>query len=162
MDGAYAGDVSPQEAFELLRSEDSAALIDVRTQAEWAFVGVVDLGSVGKTPLLVEWQRYPKMERNQGFVEDVEAALGQPGHAGTGEDNDRGVDPIASPIAKRERALLFLCRSGVRSIAAAEAMAARGYTRTYNVMQGFEGGLDGEGHRGAEGWKAGGLPWLQR
>lgn len=170
VDGAYAGDISPQEAFELLRDEASAALVDVRTQAEWTYVGVADLHSLGKRSLLVEWQSYPGMEVNSGFVGDVEAALDQSGsgqsgsgQCGSGEDrtgDDSGTG--ANPIANRERALLFICRSGVRSIAAAEAMAASGYARSFNVTEGFEGGLDGEGHRGAEGWKACGLPWVQK
>ncbi len=62
----------------------------------------------------------------------------------------------------KARSILFLCRSGVRSIAAARAMAERGYTKSFNVTQGFEGGLDDEGHRGVGGWKALGLPWSQK
>lgn len=143
VDGRYAGDVSPKEAFELLCGEASAALIDVRTRAEWTFVGVADLATCSKAPLLVEWQCYPTMEINETFVVDVEKALDDGGANKTGT-------------------LLFLCRSGVRSIAAAEMMTAAGYTQSFNVTEGFEGSLDVEGHRGVGGWKAQGLPWVQR
>jgi rhodanese-related sulfurtransferase len=60
-----------------------------------------------------------------------------------------------------ERPVLFLCRSGVRSAAAAEAAARAGYAHAYNVTEGFEGPLDADGHRGVSGWKAAGLPWRQ-
>ena len=141
----YAGDLSPQDAFERLGGDASCVLIDVRTRAEWAFVGICNLQACGKTPLLVEWQRYPDMAVNEDFVSEVEAAMAD-GGAGASSDS----------------ALLFLCRSGVRSVAAAQAMAARGYAKSFNVMQGFEGGLDDEGHRGVGGWKAQGLPWRQK
>lgn len=141
----YAGDVSPQEAIEMLRNETNCALVDVRTNAEWAFVGRPDLGSLGKAALLVEWQRYPDMAVNETFVAEVEA----------------GLSALPSQDVK-DRTVLFLCRSGVRSVAAAQAMAAQGYTKSFNVMQGFEGGLDDEGHRGVGGWKALGLPWSQK
>lgn len=141
--GQYAGDVSPEEAFEFLCGDANAALIDVRTQAEWSFVGVADLATCNKAPLLVEWQRYPTMAMNETFRVDVAKAL----------------DEVA---VDKERPLLFLCRSGVRSIAAAEAMTAAGYTKSFNVIEGFEGSLDVEGHRGVGGWKARGLPWTQK
>ena len=141
----YAGDVSPEAAFKKLRDEADSALVDVRTNAEWAFVGRPDLGSCDKAPLLVEWQRYPDMTVNEAFVAEVEAGLS----ASLSQEN-------------KDRSVLFLCRSGVRSVAAARAMAAQGYTKSFNVMQGFEGGLDDEGHRGVGGWKAQGLPWSQK
>lgn len=141
--GQYAGDISPEEAFELLCGDANAALIDVRTQAEWSFVGVADLAACNKAPLLVEWQRYPTMAMNETFRVDVAKAL----------------DEVA---VDKERPLLFLCRSGVRSIAAAEAMTVAGYTKSFNVTEGFEGSLDVEGHRGVGGWKARGLPWMQK
>lgn len=155
VDGSYAGDLAPEEAFELLGSEVSAALIDVRTQAEWNFVGTADLAPCNKASLLVEWQRYPAMEVNEGFVAEVEAALNMaaPGNEIPGRD---------TPGSDKERSLLFLCRSGVRSIAAAETMTGAGYAKCFNVTEGFEGSLDAEGHRGMGGWKARGLPWRQR
>jgi rhodanese-related sulfurtransferase len=59
--------------------------------------------------------------------------------------------------------IYFLCRSGVRSLAAAEAARAEGFQNVYNVADGFEGPVDAKGHRGAAaGWKASNLPWRQR
>ncbi|HVI29362.1 rhodanese-like domain-containing protein [Hansschlegelia sp.] len=139
----YAGDVAPKEAWETLASEPAAALVDVRTSAEWSFVGLPDLSPLAKRPLLREWQSYPSMHVDGGFADDVAAALSQ---AGAGPD---------TPV-------FFLCRSGARSQAAAAALAARGWTQCFNVVGGFEGPLDGSRHRGATaGWKADGLPWVQ-
>jgi rhodanese-related sulfurtransferase len=136
---AYAGDLRPTEAWELLKAEPAAQLVDVRTQPEWAFVGIPNLDSIGKKPVLLPWQTYPAMQLNPTFAEEL-----------------RRVAP--SP----EATLLFICRSGVRSRAAAETMTALGYRRCYNVAEGFEGQVDAEGHRGRKaGWKAAGLPWNQ-
>lgn len=147
-DRLYAGDLSPQEAFDLLGKEAAAQLVDVRTNAEWAFVGVVDLSSLAKAPLLVEWQSFPTMAPNAEFAEAVEAQ---------GEKANGGQE-----LAK-DQPLVFLCRSGVRSIAAANEMARRGYTRCYNILEGFEGGHDDKRHRGhVNGWKARDLPWMQQ
>jgi rhodanese-related sulfurtransferase len=136
---AYAGDLRPTEAWEILRSESAAQLIDVRTQPEWSFVGVPDLHSIGKQAARLSWQVYPAMQVNSGFVDAVVKLAPQP-----------------------DTPLLFICRSGARSAAAAAALAAHGYKRCYNVAEGFEGPHDGDGHRGrAGGWKAAGLPWTQ-
>ena len=138
-DSGYAGDISPKEAWEILNREPKAVLVDVRTRPEWTFVGVPDLGKAGKEPVLIEWQAYPTMQVNPDFVQQVAAA---------GADKD-------APV-------LFLCRSGQRSRAAAIAMTAAGFKKSYNIANGFEGGHDPEGHRGrAAGWKADGLPWGQ-
>lgn len=136
----YAGDVTPTEAWRLLSERQDSVLVDVRTTAEWSYVGVPDLSRIGKQPVLLEWQVYPAMQVNADFVSTLH---------GSGIDGDR-------PI-------LFLCRSGVRSKAAAQAMTQAGATRCYNVSDGFEGPLDQAGHRGAvAGWKQAGLPWLQK
>lgn len=136
---AYAGDISPSQAWKILNDDPAAVLIDVRTPAEWNYVGVPDLNSVGKQPLFVPWLFFPSMEVNQNFVEHLE-------NAGLG----------------REAPLLFMCRSGARSRAAAIAMTAAGYGPCYNIAGGFEGNRDAEGHRGTvEGWKAAGCPWRQ-
>jgi len=141
--GSFAGDVSAVEAFEALSSEPEALLIDVRTKAEWAYVGLPDLSAIGKEILLVEWQSYPAMAVNTDFADVLAAELQR-----------RGVE--------RETALFFLCRSGVRSLAAAKAMAQAGFDRCFNVAGGFEGPLDPARHRGTvDGWKASGLPWVQ-
>ena len=104
---------------------------------------LVDVRTVAEWNLLVEWQMFPSMAVDQDFVAKLETALVE---AGVATD---------API-------YFLCRSGVRSKAAAIAMTATGYTRCLNVEGGFEGPLDHEGHRGRiTGWKASGLPWAQ-
>ncbi|MDE9367508.1 rhodanese-like domain-containing protein [Luteipulveratus sp. YIM 133132] len=133
----YAGDIAPEDAFEALRADPSARLVDVRTEAEWAYVGVPDLAGIDQQLIRVEWQRFPDGTRNNDFVDQVRAA-------GAGE----------GPT-------YLLCRSGVRSAAAAEAMTAAGLGPAYNVLDGFEGGLDESGHRSVAGWKVAGLPWRQ-
>lgn len=132
----YAGDLSPREAWDLLTQEPQAVLVDVRTAPEWAFVGVPDLSPLRREAQLVAWQDYPAMARNPRFGEDL-AHL-----------------PKDAPI-------LFLCRSGARSRAAAIATTAAGFTRCFNVAGGFEGDIDSDDHRGVGGWKAVGLPWRQ-
>lgn len=137
--GAYAGDILPKEAWDLLAEDPRAVLVDVRTPAEWNYVGVPDLRAISKQPLFVPWLFFPSMELNLQFAEHME---------GTGLDRD-------TPI-------LFLCRSGVRSRAAAIAMTARGFSVCYNVATGFEGDPDAQRHRGVlSGWKADGLAWVQ-
>lgn len=140
---AYAGDVTPDVCWTALQSGKAAVLADVRSQAEWTFVGVPDLRPLGKSPLLVEWQRYPGMAVNPSFVAELSAELRKRGAAET------------SPV-------YFLCRTGGRSRAAAEAMTAAGFRACFNVAGGFEGEANGEQHRGLiNGWKAQGLPWFQ-
>jgi rhodanese-related sulfurtransferase len=115
----------------------------VRTKAEWNYVGVPDLSSLGKQTLLIEWQEFPSMSLNSNFTATLEKAL-----------RDKQVTPDA-PV-------LFLCRSGARSRAAAIALTQTGHTRCFNIADGFEGPLDDKRHRGAAGgWKAQGLPWSQ-
>jgi rhodanese-related sulfurtransferase len=139
----YAGDVSTAEAWALLEKEPKAQLIDVRTTAEWTFVGLPDLSGVGRETLCVEWQSYPDMAVNPQFANLVADRLTK---AGAGKDTP----------------LLFLCRSGARSRAAAIAMTRAGFGKAYNVAGGFEGDLDDARHRGhRNGWKAQGLPWRQ-
>lgn len=137
--------VDPSDAWDLLRQDETVVLVDVRTQAEWNFVGVPDLSPLGRDTIFVEWARWPGMSRNERFVEDLMEKLeGRPFSA-----------------------LLFLCRSGVRSLSAAqavgEALTAQGKdVGCINVSAGFEGDLDAEKHRGGlGGWKVEGLPWRQ-
>lgn len=138
-DAGYAGEVTPEEAWHLLSEDPNAVLVDVRTQPELMFVGVPDLGGVAAELVLVEWQVFPAMSEDPDFAEKVAT---------------RGVTP--------DKTAIFICRSGNRSAAAACAMTAAGVARCYNLIDGFEGGLDGERHRGARGgWKAMGLPWVQ-
>lgn len=135
----YSGDVSPEETWEAIAQDPDAALVDVRTGAEWTYVGVPDLASIEKQLILVQWQTLPSMALNPSFVEEVRKA-------------------DVTPDSK----LYFLCRSGQRSKAAAIAATAQGFKHCFNVSGGFEGGLDAEGHRGRiNGWKVAGLPWKQ-
>lgn len=139
----YAGDLSAAEAWSLLEKEPKAQLIDVRTAAEWTFVGVPDLSSLGRETLCVEWQSFPDMTINTDFAT---LAADQARRAG----------------AQQDTPLLFLCRSGARSRAAAVAMTRAGFGKAYNIAGGFEGDLDERRHRGQRnGWKAQGLPWRQ-
>jgi rhodanese-related sulfurtransferase len=136
---AYAGDLDPAQAYRLLVDEPESVLVDVRTRAEWSYVGLPDLSGLGRQVACVEWVSFPDGARNPDFLVQLAAA---------------GVGP-ATPVA-------FLCRSGVRSVAAADLATANGFERAYNVAEGFEGAVDAAGHRGsAGGWKAAGLPWRQ-
>ena len=135
--------VSVEDAWTRLKGDAGSVLIDVRTIAEWAYVGLPDLSQIGKRPVLVEWQGFPDDRLNTTFVERVTEAL----------------NPLG---ANREAELFFICRSGARSLKAAQAMTAAGFTRCRNVADGFEGPLDANHHRGQlVGWKAKGLPWAQ-
>jgi rhodanese-related sulfurtransferase len=136
----YAGDVTPQEAWDILAANPKAVLVDVRTQAEWNFVGVPDTSELGRAPVFVEWTSYPDGELNHRFVPDLIEA---------------GVEPSA------DAPVIFICRSGVRSVGAAIAATEAGIGPSYNVLEGFEGGMNDLGQRGHEGWRAAGLPWLQ-
>ena len=132
--------VPPAKVWEALRKDPKAQLVDVRTDAEWNFVGLPDLSSAGKQVVPIQWQVYPTMQRNAAFVEQLS-------EAGFTADHH----------------IYFICRSGQRSHAAAQAAQAAGFPSAYNVAEGFEGGVDADGHRGtATGWKAAGLPWRQR
>ena len=126
----YAGNVSPQLAFDWWRSGE-AALVDVRSDAEREWVGFVP----GAIPLA--WKQWPGMAMNEGF--------------------DAGLVKAAEGGKK----LVLLCRSGVRSIAAARRATALGLT-AYNILEGFEGEPDTQAHRGKQGgWRQRGLPWRQ-
>lgn len=139
------GEVNPDQAWGILSGESNARLIDVRTRAEWGFVGVPDIGELGHGPVFVEWSSFPGMSMNTAFAAEVEEALGPDGPG----------------------PLLFICRSGARSLQAAHRVAdhyaAKGVSvNCLNVAEGFEGDLDASGHRGHHnGWKARGLAWRQ-
>ncbi len=133
-------DVSPRAAWQELAQDPKAVLVDVRTDAEWNFVGVPDLSDLGKQLVTIPWQLYPSMQVNGAFAEHLHRA---------------GVMPDSK--------LYFICRSGARSLAAGQAAQAAGFPQAFNVADGFEGPVDPEGHRGTvAGWKADGLPWRQR
>jgi len=139
----YAGDIDAAEAWEMLNKDPKAQLVDVRTMAEWNFVGLPDLSGLGRKVHCIEWQQFPSMAFNPDFVAETAGALAA-----------AGAEP-QSPV-------LYLCRSGGRSRAAAIAMARAGHKYSFNVAGGFEGDLNIERHRGSSsGWKAAGLPWKQ-
>lgn len=135
----YAGDITPQQAWDILKSSRDAILVDVRTEAEWAWVGQVDLSSLEKEHLLVEWNSFPGGLRNENFVQDISAR-----------------------IPNKNTEILLICRSGVRSKYGAIALTAADYKTCYNIEGGFEGDHDADRHRGTvNGWKVAGLPWMQ-
>ena len=128
----YVGALLPSEAYALLQKAPGAKLVDVRTRAEWDYVGRVP-GAVQ-----IEWQTYPGGQPNPEFLAELQAQ----------------VDP--------EVPVMFLCRSGARSHAAATVAASHGYVQAFNVLEGYEGDKDAEGHRNTiGGWRAAGLPWVQ-
>ena len=135
----YAGEISPLKAFELLKSDPSAVLVDVRTVPEWAFTGCPDLSSLDKSVIKLSWRLYPTMQINSEFESQ-----------------------LSREIDDQHANILFMCKTGGRSLDAAIAMTAHGYTRCYNITHGFEGDLDAQHHRGTKsGWKADNLPWEQ-
>src|SRR4051794_32767120 len=124
-------DVDPKQVWDALRSDSEARLVDVRTDAEWSYVGLPDLAEAGRDPVLIPWQVFPTMQVNDAFVDQMRQA---------------GLAP--------ENRIYFLCRSGVRSQAAARAAQAAGFALAYNIKDGFEGPPDADGHRGnLAGWK---------
>ena len=135
----YAGDVTAEEAWRLVKVDPDAYLIDIRTRAEWSCVGIPDLSPIGREPVLAQWQVAPAMNENPNFINELAAQKVTP-------------DKVA----------IFMCRTVNRSPRAARAMTANGYTRCYYLIDGFEGSLDEHKHRGnRDGWKAAGLPWVQ-
>lgn len=142
MSRPYDGDVSVQECWQALASD--SVLIDVRTRAEWAFVGFPLVPEGARAPVFAEWQSYPTMSVDPDFAGRVRSAVEAAG-------------------GSSQSALYFLCRSGARSMGSAAAMTQAGFPRCYNILDGFEGPVDENGHRGRlAGWKAAGLPWAQK
>jgi rhodanese-related sulfurtransferase len=129
---SYAGDLTPTDAWAKL--EAGAILVDVRTEGEWAHIGIPETKATENDPLFISWS-FPGGVRNPEFIEQLKQQAP--------EDSD--VE------------LVFLCRSGQRSISAAIAATQAGYT-SYNVLEGFEGEPDRYGERTVNGWKNRGLP----
>jgi rhodanese-related sulfurtransferase len=128
----YSGALTPAEAHEILRSAPGAKLVDVRTRAEWDYVGRIP-GAVE-----IELLTYPANRPNPGFVAELEGKV------------------------SKDAPVLFICRSGGRSHTAAMLATQAGYGASYNVLEGFEGDKDAQGHRNTVGgWRAAGLPWTQ-
>lgn len=134
----YAGDVTPAEAWQALIDDPRAVLVDVRTRPEWIYVGLPDLRPAGKEVVQIEWQTFPTGSVNGAFLDELERA---------------GVE--------RDQTIFFICRSGVRSIAAAEAATRAGWLTSHNVLEGFEGPPGPDDRRTVSGWKVAGLPWVQ-
>jgi rhodanese-related sulfurtransferase len=131
----YAGAVTPQEAHALLQDNPAAKLIDVRTNAERDWVGRVAVTDAQHGA--VQWSTYPGGVPNPDFIGQLAA------------------------VAGKDDVLLFLCRSGVRSRHAARLATENGYANSFDILEGFEGDKDGEGHRKTlGGWCKAGLPWL--
>ncbi|PYI65555.1 sulfurtransferase [Arthrobacter livingstonensis] len=128
---SYAGDLAPAQAWDKVAG--GAVLVDVRTDGEWAHIGVPDISVLNTEPVFIQWN-LATGGPNSAFLAELQAAV-----------------PLEKP-------LVILCRSGARSIAAAEAATAAGYT-AFNVLEGFEGVPDGYGDRIVNGWKNRKLPW---
>jgi len=125
--------LSPLEAQAAMRAQPDALLIDVRDPVEFAFVGY-PVGAIS-----VPWKYAPEMRANPDFLSEI----------------GRLAPNLETP-------LYLICRSGQRSLAAAEALAEAGYRYLVNIEEGFEGPLDGNKQRGAVGgWRHHGLPWQQ-
>jgi rhodanese-related sulfurtransferase len=131
----YAGAVTPVEAFELLKNDPKVKLVDVRTNAERDWVGRVAIPAPQHAA--VEWNVYPGGTPNPRFLDELQK------------------------VAARDDVLLFLCRSGVRSRHAAKAATENGYANCFDILEGFEGDKDAEGHRkSVGGWCKANLPWV--
>jgi rhodanese-related sulfurtransferase len=128
----YKGALTPQEASDLLHLAPGAKLVDVRTRAEWDWVGRVP-GAIE-----IEWNQYPSGTRNPNFLAELQRQV------------------------EREALVMFICRSGIRSGGAAQVASEAGYDDCYNVLEGFEGDKDANSHRNTVGgWRQAGLPWMQ-
>jgi rhodanese-related sulfurtransferase len=131
----YAGAVTPQEAHELIQGNPAVRLVDVRTNAERDWVGRVAID--GAQHGAVQWSMYPGGVPNPDFLAQLAA------------------------VAGKDDVLLFLCRSGVRSRHAAKLATENGYANSFDILEGFEGDKDAEGHRKTVGgWCKAGLPWV--
>ena len=130
----YTGNITPEQAL-AWQQNGEGVIVDVRTAAERAWVGFVP------GALALSWVEWPDMQLNATF--------------------DAGIEAIAAQHAGKK--LLFLCRSGVRSVAAAQRATALGLPECYNILEGFEGDLDAQQHRSqCGGWRCRGLPWAQQ
>jgi rhodanese-related sulfurtransferase len=132
-------EVSPQEAWKMLKEMPRTKLVDVRTVPEWLYVGLPEIDATKGELLRISWHVFPDMTMNVAFIQDLKRA------------------------ASSDDVLLFVCRSGGRSLAAARAAKEAGFKQSYYIRGGFEGPIDAQGHRGnGEGWKCAGLPWRQQ
>ncbi|QWF70817.1 rhodanese-like domain-containing protein [Methylomonas paludis] len=125
--------LDPKQSWSLLQQNPAAVLIDVRTFIEHSFIGHPP------NAVHIAWKEFPGMQLNSGFV-----------------------DQVQKRVPDKNAPILLLCRSGVRSLDAAKALEANGYQHLINILQGFEGALDADKHRGnIDGWRFHDLPWQQ-
>ena len=124
----YEGDLTPQEAWDFLAATPNAVLVDVRMPGEWQAVGIPDLAELGRDVALNTLQT--PAGPNPSFLDDLRAAGLEPGD---------------------DRPVVFLCKSGGRSPAAARIATAAGFGPAYNVLEGYEGHAEA-------GWFEAGLP----
>ena len=133
---AYAGAVTPKEAWALLQDDQSIVLVDVRTNAERDWVGRVQIPDAQHHT--VQWSLYPGGTPNPDFMAQ-----------------------LTNAVPNKDTPILFLCRSGVRSQHGAKLATEHGYSHCYNILQGFEGDKDAHGHRKTVGgWCSADLPWI--
>ncbi|MFN7038421.1 MAG: rhodanese-like domain-containing protein [Alphaproteobacteria bacterium] len=130
-------EISPIDAWKILSANPAAFLVDVRTVNEWNMVGFPDLSTIGKSTIKLSWRLYPNMQVNNDFVPQLK-----------------------SYITNVDSTVLFICRSGVRSLEAANLMLSEGYSNCFNISNGFEGSHNQPGQV-KNGWKASNLPWEQ-
>jgi rhodanese-related sulfurtransferase len=131
----YAGAVTPSEAYALLQANPNVKLVDVRTNAERDWVGRVAIPE--DQHAAVQWSTYPGSVPNPAFMDEL------------------------ARTADKNQVLLFLCRSGVRSRHAAKLATENGYPNCFDILEGFEGDKDADGHRKSMGgWCKAGLPWV--
>lgn len=133
--------LTPKRASDILKEEPRAVLVDVRSHMEFLFVGH-PTGSIN-----IPWIDEPDWKINPNFVREVRRLL----LGGMGVHGDVQGAPV-----------ILICRSGKRSLDAGELLLREGFTRVYNVLEGFEGELDDHHHRSATGgWRFHNLPWEQ-
>lgn len=133
-------EIGPREAWEILQSDQSAVLLDVRSHMEYEYVGHP------KNSIHLPWMEAPDWVINTQFTQQAKALLSQ-------KDPKQTVEEL--PV-------LLICRSGKRSESAAKELLENGFTQVYNILEGFEGDRDGDKHRNTvNGWRFHGLPWEQ-
>ena len=142
------GEIDPTGAYNKLVSCSKSFLIDVRSQAEWNFVGFPNSVKMQNDVVFCEWASYPKMTKNPTFLEEL----------------------LSKIYFRNVKNLYFLCRSGARSFQAAsevKSLILHSYQEfseisLFNVTHGFEGDLSEDSKRGKlNGWKCSNLPWRQ-
>jgi rhodanese-related sulfurtransferase len=126
--------LTPQQSHDAVANK-GAYLVDVRTAAEFIWVGHPNMSNVVNVSYKIE--KKGSFITNPSFVSDMNGIFGN----------------------NKDAHLILMCRSGVRSLAAAAALEAEGYTNVSNMEDGFEGeGKDIYGYRTVKGWKNSDLP----